>query len=85
MKSLSIGANKLGVEGVSVLCESLKANTTLETLDMQGGRRHDKLGAAGATLIAYMLKVNAPLTALILHSNWIGAEGAKAIAAALPR
>ena len=84
LKSLSIGANKLGVEGVGFLCESLKTNTTLETLDMHGGA-HDKLGAEEAKIIADMLKVNAPLTDLNLRSNSIGIEGAKAIAAVLPR
>jgi hypothetical protein len=84
LKSLSIGNNKLGVDGVGVLCESLKTNTTLETLDMQGGFQ-DKLGAAEAKIIADMLKVNAPLTTLNIGYNSLGVEGAKAIAGALPR
>ena len=84
LKSLSIGTNKLGVEGVGVLCESLKTNTTLETLDMQGAREN-KLGAAEAKIIANMLKVNAPLTDLDISLNNIGVDGAKAIAAVLPR
>ena len=69
---------------MSALCESLKTNTTLEKLDIQGGYE-DKLGASGATIIAEMLKVNTPLTKLDLSMNNIGVEGAKAIAAALPR
>ena len=69
---------------MGVLCESLKTNTTLEELDMQGSY-DDKLGAAEAKLIAEMLKVNTPLTTLNLYHNEIGVEGAKAIAAALPR
>ena len=90
LKSLSIGTNKFGVEGVGVLCESLKTNTTLEKLDMTGGHhvddlRHVKLGAAEAKIIADMLKVNAPLKTLNLYNNKIGVEGAKAIAAVLPR
>ena len=84
LKSLSIGANKLGYEGVSVLCESLKTNTTLEKLDIKGGFA-DSFGASGATIIAEMLKVNTPLTDLNLALNKIGKEGATAIAGALPR
>ena len=84
LKSLSIGANKLGDKGVSVLCESLKTNTTLEKLDIAGGFQ-DKLGASGAKIIAEMLKVNTPLTELNLERNDIEKEGAIAIAEALPR
>ena len=69
---------------MSALCESLKTNTTLETLDIHGGYE-DHLGASGAKLIAEMLKVNTPLTDLNLASNEIGKEGAIAIAKALPR
>ena len=84
LKSLSIGKNNLGDEGVSALCESLKTNTTLEKLDIQGGYE-DKLGASGAKIIAEMLKVNTPLTTLDISYNKIGVDGAEAIAAALPR
>ena len=85
LKSVSIGENKLGDEGVSVLCESLKTNTTLEKLDIEGDGDEDVLGATGAKLIAEMLKVNTPLTTLNLRNNEIGPEGAIAIAEALPR
>ena len=43
------------------------------------------LKAADAVLLAYDIKVNAPLKTLDLWANDIGVEGAKAIAAALPR
>ena len=43
------------------------------------------LKAADAVLLAYDIKVNAPLKSLNLNRNEIGVEGAKAIAAALPR
>ena len=43
------------------------------------------LKAADAVLLAYDIKVNTPLTTLDLTNNQIGVEGAKAIAAALPR
>ena len=69
LKSLSIGRNKLGDRGVSVLCESLKTNTTLEKLDIQGDGNWDTLGASGAKLIAEMLKVNTPLNKLNLWNN----------------
>ena len=86
LKSLSIGQNKLGDEGVSALCESLKTNTTLEKLDIRGGYKDMlPLGASGAKIIAEMLKVNTPLTYLNLGFNDIGKEGAIAIAGALPR
>ena len=43
------------------------------------------LKAADAVLLAYDIKVNAPLKTLNLLANEIGIEGTKAIAAALPR
>ena len=43
------------------------------------------LKAADAVLLAYDIKVNAPLTDLNLQQNGIGVEGAKVIAAVLPR
>ena len=43
------------------------------------------LDAADAVLLAYDIKVNAPLKSLKLRNTAIGVEGAKAIAAALPR
>ena len=44
-----------------------------------------RLKAADAVLLAYDIKVNAPLKTLNLTYNQIGVEGAKAIARALPR
>ena len=43
------------------------------------------LKAADAVLLAYDIKVNAPLTTLNISYNSLGVEGAKAIAGALPR
>ena len=43
------------------------------------------LKAADAVLLAYDVKVNAPLKTLNLYDSEIGAEGATAIAGALPR
>ena len=43
------------------------------------------LKAADAVLLAYDIKVNAPLTDLNICGNSIGVEGAKFLAAALPR
>ena len=43
------------------------------------------LKAADAVLLAYDIKVNAPLTDLNIARNEIGKEGAIAIAGALPR
>jgi hypothetical protein len=43
------------------------------------------LKPADAVLLAYDIKVNAPLKTLNLQSNAIGIEGAKALAAVLPR
>ena len=70
---------------MSVLCELLKTNTTLEELGIEGDGDENVLGASGATIIAEMLKVNTPLTDLNLAWNGIGKEGAIAIAGALPR
>ena len=44
-----------------------------------------RLTDADAVLLAYDIKVNAPLKTLNLRSNKIGDEGAKALAAVLPR
>ena len=46
---------------------------------------YKSLKAADAVLLAYDIKVNAPLTDLNLGFNEIGDEGVKAIAAVLPR
>ena len=46
---------------------------------------HNGLKAADAVLLAYDIKVNTPLKSLNLRNNQIGAEGATAIAGALPR
>ena len=46
---------------------------------------NQSLEAADAVLLAHDIKVNAPLKSLNLWGNKIGVEGAKAIAAALPR
>ena len=43
------------------------------------------LKPSDAVLLAYDIKVNAPLKTLNLFDNRIGVEGAKALAAALPR
>ena len=87
MTTLNLERNQIGVEGVGVICESLKSNTTLKTLNMAGSPfdTSDRLGPAEAKIIAKMLKINAPLKNLNLYHNEIGAEGATAIAAALPR
>ena len=53
---------------MSVLCESLKTNTTLEKLDIESDGGDDVLGVSGAKLIAEMLKVNTPLNRLMLNS-----------------
>ena len=68
---------KLGKK--NLLIDELK---TMEKIDLS----IEKLEAGGAAVIAqFMTLVNAPLTTLFLNDNGIGAEGAKAIAAALPR
>ena len=46
---------------------------------------YQSLKPADAVLLAYDIKVNAPLKTLDLYGNEIGVEGAKAIAAVLPR
>jgi Ran GTPase-activating protein (RanGAP) involved in mRNA processing and transport len=46
---------------------------------------NQRLKSADAVLLAYDIKFNAPLKTLNLQSNEIGIEGAKALAAVLPR
>ena len=58
-----------------------------EKADLSNRRlsNQNRLQPADAVLLAYDIKVNAPLKTLDLTNNQIGVEGAKAIARALPR
>ena len=87
LKALDLDSNNLGNEGARVLCEALKHNTTLESLNV-GNRNGSSSGDTkdgGARYFADMLKVNRALTSLNLWNNQIGAGGAKAIAGSLPQ
>ena len=81
LKSAYFSANSIGDEGTAALSDALKANSTLETLEL----RNNEIGAAGAQSLAGMLQVNRALTSLDLRFNGIGAGGAKAIADSLPQ
>ena len=75
------GQCELGCKGASALSAALKANSTLQELELMSNR----IGAVGAQSLANTIQFNRALTSLNLHMNKIGAGGAKAIADALPQ
>ena len=86
LKSVDLSNNKIDTGGISALCEALKSNSTLESLAIQNaGYGATKIDAAGAQAIAEMLVVNRALHTLDLVNNSLGVEGARHLAAALPR
>jgi len=80
LKKLVLTTNSIKDEGAIALGESLKTNSTLETLELI----NCDIGAEGAKAIGAGLAVGiAVLTDLDLSRNKIGSTGAKAIAEAL--
>ncbi|KAK7919736.1 hypothetical protein WMY93_011020 [Mugilogobius chulae] len=71
--------NAIGNEGIVYLAESLKSNTSLQTLCLQGV----SAGSPGAVALADSLITNQSLQTLDLRGNTVGIEGAKALANAL--
>jgi hypothetical protein len=65
----------LGWKTAEALCDKLHMHTALKTMSLFG----NGLGDEGVTAIASFLPATG-ITALLLHSNEIGAEGAKALA-----
>jgi len=96
LTKISLAQNNLAEEGIKVICDVVKGNTTLKELNLAGGFTSGTNigGPAGAKHVADMLGVNASLTTLNLADNAIGGhydkgefistpEGPKAIADAL--
>ena len=57
LKSADFTANSIGDEGTAALSDALKANSTLETLELRG----NEIGAAGAQSLANMVQFNRAL------------------------
>ena len=82
--------NKIGVEQAQNLATILKEHASLKSLcgnkgdetelDMSG----KEMGADGAIMLAPEIVANGAMTSLNVSSNYLRAEGAKHIAAALP-
>ena len=90
MTSVNLLSNDIG-EAAADVVRAAEQHGKIQTLcgikpDQSEANFSSKgLQAADAVLLAYDIMVNAPLTMLNLYHNNIRAEGAKAIAAALPR
>lgn len=65
----------LGPDGMRALAESLKLNTVLEKIDLEGNFILEE----GTTCLTRVLKDNCYVTELVLSDNKVGNEGAKAI------
>ena len=81
LESLNLGSNRIGDEGMVILCEALKSNSTLKELNLHA----NNIGPVGAQSLANMLQFNTSLTSLDLSDNGIQYGGAEAVAAALPQ
>ncbi|CAE7210314.1 NLRC3 [Symbiodinium necroappetens] len=76
---LSFGSSPLDVETVQAICEALKCNSTLASINLADCQ----IGDEGAEVIGEALKTNSTLTSIDLKYNSIGVEGGKALAEAL--
>jgi hypothetical protein len=90
MTRLNLSKNKLLTEeGGRALGNMLKANTILKELDVSdsgnGMLSHQKDAPGFVTAISEGLAGNRAMTSLNLASNDLGVEGAKVIAAVLPK
>jgi len=76
-----LGDAFIGDDGVAVLCNALKTNSTIQELDLRG----NSIRSDGAVALAQLLKVNTTLSKLLLEWNCIGIwdTGVEAIADAL--
>ena len=72
----NIGLMDIGIE---FLAESLKLNTTVNSLDL----RNNRIGPQGAESIARMLKTNTALTRIDLRWNELSPVGGRSILLAL--
>lgn len=69
----------LGDESVLLLCELLKKNNEIRTIDLEG----NNISAVGAKSLAEALRSNTSLRHLLLSDNNIGDEGVKALSSSL--
>ena len=84
---LVMGDNKLkGAEAGKALGDAIAVNTVLKELDLSSPESYnsDKSDAEFAKAFSVGLGANGALTSLNLAENWLYAEGAKHVAAALP-
>ena len=80
LTKLDLSSNStLGDEGAIALCEALKSNTTLETLDLV----KNDIGVAGAQSLAGMLQVNRALKYVDSECNKIPDEAKQQLRAAV--
>ena len=90
MTSVNLLKNDIG-EAAADVVRAAEQHGKIQTLcgikpdQKEADFSYQSLKAADAVLLAYDIKVNAPLKSLNLWNNQIGAEGATAIAGALPR
>jgi Ran GTPase-activating protein (RanGAP) involved in mRNA processing and transport len=89
---LSLRGNSLATkEGGKALAQALANNSTLKELDVSSNTWQDRYGdlqgdgPGFAQELAVGIKDNGAMTSLNLASNGLGAEGAKIIAAFLPK
>ncbi|KAI9325425.1 hypothetical protein DFJ73DRAFT_767680 [Zopfochytrium polystomum] len=71
--------NKFTYVGAQVIAEALRADSTLQSINLS----HNHIGQEGAKALADALIVNNSLQSIVLSGNHIGQEGAKALADAL--
>ena len=90
ISSVNILSNKIGAEQANELIKIMSAKPNLKTLcgfngdEMELDLRNKGLTAGCAVLVANEVKDNGAMKSLDISDNWLEAEGAKHIAAALP-
>jgi Ran GTPase-activating protein (RanGAP) involved in mRNA processing and transport len=89
LTSLDISNNRMGDDGVKLICEALKQNSSLKVLDLNASyTRGGEIGPQGAQYLADMLSVNGGLTSIKMSGNDLTDSGGdmtgiKELAAAL--
>ena len=89
--SVNLLKNKICVEQAKALASILKEHPTLKSLCGNSGEETEldmsgkKIGAEGAIMLAPEIADNGAMTSLNLASNGFGVEGAKVIAACVPK
>jgi len=89
LTSLDISNNRMGDDGVKLICEALKQNSSLKVLDLNASyTRGGEIGPQGAQYLVDMLSVNGGLTSIKMSGNDLTDSGGdmtgiKELAAAL--